>query len=101
MDLWNAIANGWREIWGHKLRSFLTTLGIVFGVVSLVTMTAIIEGMERDLREAQVAIGEVQKVDVYESDVPAHQHLLADWAVGLSLRGTWRHCSEALRSSYW
>ncbi|MBI2421987.1 MAG: ABC transporter permease [Candidatus Hydrogenedentes bacterium] len=35
---------GFKSIWNHRLRSFLTALGIVFGVASVISMLAIGEG---------------------------------------------------------
>ena len=55
MTLWNAILVGLKEIWAHKFRSALTMLGIVLGVSSLVTMSAMVQGMENGAREALVA----------------------------------------------
>ena len=51
MILLNSIAVGLKEIWAHKSRSFLTMLGIILGVTSLVGMSAIIKGMENGMRE--------------------------------------------------
>lgn len=39
---------GLKSLWMHKLRSVLTTLGIVFGVCSVVGMLAIGEGASRE-----------------------------------------------------
>ncbi len=39
-----AITLGIKSLWMHKLRSFLTALGIVFGVASVISMLAIGEG---------------------------------------------------------
>ncbi len=49
MFLFNAILVGFKEIWAHKFRSFLTMLGIVLGVSSLVAMSATIKGMENGM----------------------------------------------------
>ena len=47
---------GLKSLWMHKLRSILTTLGIVFGVCSVIAMLAIGEGASR---EAQAAIAKL------------------------------------------
>ncbi len=39
--LWRTLSLGLKTIWLHKLRSFLTALGVVFGVASVVAMLAI------------------------------------------------------------
>ena len=55
MNLFNAIAVGFKEIWSHKFRSILTMLGIILGVSSLVAMSALVKGMENGMREVLVA----------------------------------------------
>ncbi len=42
---------GVRSLYGHKLRSFLTALGIIFGVSSVIAMLAIGEGASYEARE--------------------------------------------------
>ena len=43
-SLWNTIKLGISSLLLHKLRSFLTTLGVLFGVASVVAMLAVGEG---------------------------------------------------------
>jgi len=45
---------GLKSLWSHRLRSTLTTLGIVFGVCSVIAMLAIGEGASRHA-QAQIA----------------------------------------------
>lgn len=40
-----------RNIWGYKLRSFLTMLGISFGIMSVIAMVATGEGAQRQILE--------------------------------------------------
>lgn len=82
MNLWNAIVIGFKEIWAHKFRSVLTMLGIILGVSSLVAMSALVKGMENGMKEALVAIGGLEKVEIEAQDVPIHQKHLEDQAVG-------------------
>ncbi len=49
--LWRTISLGMKSIWLHKLRSFLTALGVVFGVASVVAMLAIGEGASHEAQE--------------------------------------------------
>ncbi|MBN9693563.1 MAG: ABC transporter permease [Verrucomicrobia bacterium] len=81
----NSIVVGLKEIWAHKSRSFLTMLGIILGVTSLVGMSAIIKGMENGMKEAMIAMGGVDKVLVRTQPVPAWQDHLADSAPGRTL----------------
>ena len=39
---------GFKSLWMHKLRSSLTTLGIIFGVSSVIAMLAIGEGASQE-----------------------------------------------------
>ena len=85
MTLWNAIVVGLKEIWAHKFRSALTMLGIVLGVSSLVTMSALVQGMENGAREALVAVGGLEKIRVEAQPVPVEQRHLRDFATGVTL----------------
>lgn len=85
MSLLNSIAIGFREIWAHKFRSMLTMLGIVLGVSSLVAMSSLVKGMENGMKEALVAIGGLEKVEVEEDDIPAYQSHLEEEAVGTTI----------------
>lgn len=46
-----------RSLWMHRLRSGLTTLGIVFGVASVIAMLAIGEGASRQAQEQYAHLG--------------------------------------------
>ena len=81
MNLFNAIAVGFKEIWAHKFRSVLTMLGIILGVSSLVAMSALVKGMENGMREALIAIGGLEKIRIEQQDIPTEQQHLADQAV--------------------
>jgi putative ABC transport system permease protein len=84
-QLWITILAGMREIWAHKFRSLLTMLGIILGVASLVSMSALVSGMEKGAREALIAIGGLQKVRVEPQALPADQRYLSDQAVGITV----------------
>src|SRR3954471_1333575 len=81
----NTIIVGLKEVWSHKFRSFLTMLGIILGVASLVGMAAIIKGMENGMKETMIAMGGADKVLLEEEDVPPEQEHLADQAPGRTL----------------
>ncbi len=85
MNLLNAILTGFKDIWAHKFRTFLTMLGIILGVASLVGMSAIVKGMENGMKETMVAMGGADKVLLRDQDVPAHQEHLADQAPGRTM----------------
>ncbi len=85
---------GFREIWAYKFRSLLTMLGIILGVSSLVSMSALVAGMEKGAKEALVAIGGIEKIRVEPADLPIEQRYLADQAVGITINDVY-----ALRES--
>jgi putative ABC transport system permease protein len=85
VNLWTCIELGFKEIWAHKIRSFLTMFGIILGVSSLVAMSALVKGMEKGAKEALVAVGGLQKVRIEPADVPVYQRHLADQAPGITL----------------
>jgi putative ABC transport system permease protein len=51
MQLTEAILLALQAAWGHKLRSFFTLLGIIVSVAFLVTVVAVIQGMNAYVRE--------------------------------------------------
>src|SRR5512142_2740896 len=85
MTLTTTIGSGLKEVWAHKFRSLLTMLGIILGVASLVGMAAIIKGMENGMKEAMIAMGGADKVQLEEEDVPVEQEHLADQAPGRTM----------------
>lgn len=48
MALKTALQQGWRSILLHRLRTFLSTLGILFGVAAVIAMLAIGEGAKQE-----------------------------------------------------
>jgi len=48
---------GVKSLWMHRLRSTLTTLGIIFGVASVIAMLAIGEGASQDAQEQIARLG--------------------------------------------
>lgn len=53
---------GFKSLWMHRLRSTLTTLGIVFGVCSVIAMLAIGEGASRQTQEAIARLGSMNLI---------------------------------------
>ena len=86
MILFNTILIGLKEIWTHKFRSILTMLGIVLGVASLVSMAAIVKGMENGMKEALIAMGGLDKVLIEQQKVPVHQNHMRDMSPGRTLK---------------
>jgi putative ABC transport system permease protein len=85
---------GFREIWAHKFRSLLTMLGIILGVSSLISMSALVTGMEMGAKEALIAIGGIEKIRIEPAELPFEQRHLEDQAAGITL-----HDVHALENS--
>ncbi len=76
---------GLKEIWAHKFRSFLTMLGIILGVASLLSMFALTEGMARGMRETMQATGGVERIQVIPKDVSEHLQDIAFLSPGRTM----------------
>ena len=46
-----------RGIWSHKLRSFLTMLGVIIGIASIIAIVSTIAGSRRALLESMIGAG--------------------------------------------
>jgi putative ABC transport system permease protein len=57
LPIWPLVRMGLQDILRHKLRSFLTMLGVVFGVGSVVAMLAVGEGASQEALEAIRKLG--------------------------------------------
>lgn len=82
MDFWLLIREGLRDIFAHKFRSFLTSLGIILGVASLISMFAITEGMALNMRESLTASGDMEKIQIRNAEPPPEQEAIEDLSPG-------------------
>ena len=56
-------------IWGHKMRSFLTMLGIIIGIASIMTIVSTIKGTTEQIKENLIGSGSnVVKVTLHQDD---------------------------------
>jgi putative ABC transport system permease protein len=69
MNLFISIETGLREILSHKFRSFLSMLGVVLGVASLVATMALTGGMERGMRVFMEQMGGLETVNVVPKEI--------------------------------
>src|SRR5438094_8480010 len=51
MPLYEALRLALQTVWGHKLRSFFTLLGVIVSVAFLIAVVAVIQGMNAYVRE--------------------------------------------------
>lgn len=82
MNFWNSLAVGIREIWSHKFRSFLTMLGVILGVASLLSTFALTDGMAKTSREYMTQMGGVERISIVPQEVPQEQLMVADTSPG-------------------
>lgn len=57
MSFAEALRIALNAIWAHKLRSFLTLLGVIFGVATVIVVVSLIEGFNRYVDEKIANIG--------------------------------------------
>ena len=57
MGFWEATKAAFEALWANRLRSFLTLLGTVVGVVSVVAVISITQGLNRYVSQEILAIG--------------------------------------------
>ncbi len=57
MNFSEAVRMAFNAIWAHKLRSFLTLLGVIFGVATVIVVVSLIEGFNRYVDEKIADIG--------------------------------------------
>ncbi len=56
-------------IWSHKMRSFLTMLGIIIGIASIISIVSTIKGTNEQIKENLIGAGNnVVRVQLYHQD---------------------------------
>lgn len=76
---------GLREIWAHKLRSFLTMFCVMLGVTSVVVTVGYMRGLTAGWKESLKQRGGVEKLSLREGRVPSEQRHLAILSPGHTL----------------
>ena len=56
-DFWEGLRIALRALHVHKLRSALTTIGIVIGIVTVTAMFTVINGLERGFERSMTMLG--------------------------------------------
>jgi ABC-type antimicrobial peptide transport system permease subunit len=82
MNILLGIVEGFREIWSHKFRSFLTMLGIILGVASLIAMFSLTAGAAEGFRKTLALWGGLANVELVDATVPEEQEGIADISPG-------------------
>jgi len=91
------IKSGIKSLWMHRLRSTLTTLGIVFGVCSVIAMLAIGEGASREAQEAIARLGSSNVI--IETVKPPEEETDAGKAEAVRRYGLTYADAEAIRNT--
>ena len=56
-------------IWAHKMRSFLTMLGIIIGIASIISIVSTIKGTNEQIKQNLIGSGNnVVKIQLYHTD---------------------------------
>ena len=56
-------------IWSHKMRSFLTMLGIIIGIASIISIVSTIKGTNEQIKENLVGAGNNNvKIQLYQGE---------------------------------
>jgi putative ABC transport system permease protein len=69
MNFLISFETGLREIASHKFRSFLSMLGILLGVSSLVATLALTHGIERGARQFMTQMGGLEMVTILDKNI--------------------------------
>ena len=57
VDVREGVTIAFRAIRSNKLRSFLTVLGVIIGITTIMAMVSIIEGLNRSMKAQLASIG--------------------------------------------
>lgn len=60
-----------KGIWSHKMRSFLTMLGIIIGIAAIIAIVSTIKGTNEQIKENLIGSGQnTVSVQLYQGDYP-------------------------------
>lgn len=79
------ILSGGREVWAHKLRSFLTLFGIMLGAAALVGMIGVVNGLMRGFETVIFETGGIERISVAYGPPPESQREKAALSPGRTL----------------
>ena len=68
-DLLENIRLAFTGIWSHKMRSFLTMLGIIIGIASIIAIVSTIKGTSERIKEQLIGAGNnTVSINLYDGD---------------------------------
>ena len=62
-------------VWSHKLRSFLTMLGIIIGIAAIITIVSTIKGTNEQIKQNLIGADAGQQSDRFLLCQRARRHL--------------------------
>ena len=80
-DSWRIVRLGLKSLMLHKLRSSLTTAGILFGVASVIAMLSVGEGAKREALERFRDMGVSNLIALASSSVYLYHEIPLDFAM--------------------
>ncbi len=86
MNLWITLETGLREIAAHKFRSFLSMLGIVLGVSSLIATMSLTNGIERGTKAFMQQVGGLELVTIIGKEISAEMIEFANLSPGRTVQ---------------
>jgi putative ABC transport system permease protein len=51
VNIWEGVTLAFQQIWSQKLKSFFSVLGVILGVMFLIVVVTVVEGLDRYVRE--------------------------------------------------
>ena len=82
-------------IWAHKMRSFLTMLGIIIGIASIISIVSTIKGTNEQIKQNLIGAGNnVVRVQLYHDDA---DYLFNATNDGIPQGGTMNTLAYAMR----
>ena len=80
-------------IWAHKMRSFLTMLGIIIGIASIISIVSTIKGTNEQIKQNLIGAGNnVVRVQLYRQDYDYVYDVTSEGVpAGISQVSEWLH----------
>jgi len=85
MIITTIVRQGIREVLSNKFRSFLSMIGIILGVASLVAMIGVVQGMISNFTIFFEESGGIEKITIRPTDPPLEQTHIAFLSPGLTI----------------
>ena len=78
MNTWEGVSLAFQQIRQEKMKSFFSLLGIILGVMFLIVVVTVVEGLDQYVRELEVADLENLRRCRGEHDAPRRVSVVSD-----------------------